>query len=477
MKTHPISYMKKHWHKADGISSLIALSLSLTFFVRLLNFFNTPHLNKIIVYPSLFIFFCILTIIFISPIVEHLLSHKKLLYSLSLSAALIISLLFVVIPYKNPTFPTVHQLSVSVHSDSGLVVLDRFTGSDGKQIPLEVIIPGQDITDDAIYIEPGDSFEFSRKITDSVNFRVTALNADAKVNVRWDDQLKSIQLKAEESYTIQTDPTSWGQPLTIMRYFMVGVIVNEWISYVLLCIIAIGFITMKCTKPDDDYIIHMPELKRYLMDYIILNTILIILASIENFFPINHTVHNIYFLMPGLFLLFVKMYFRRLLPLLILLGGILVNLNFHINTPDYNLLHAKHLKSGSFNDFVMLAHPNQPTMLSIGFYEQLRETELVMAPDSLLAEKTNLDRITKLNNLKKVYIYDYQDQLTAAQFNELIALPDWEVWEDANFSYYFYAPEGSIDSPIAIYYHGGNILLIPIHYTQVLGLPHDFILN
>lgn len=479
MTKHPFLYIKNNWERTDSIGFFIALSLSMTIFIRCLNFFKTPNLNKIIVFFALFIFLYLLTIFYISPILEYFREHKKILLLFLLSSVTLVSLIFLIFPYKTAPFPTTHHLSITVPSDSSTVVLEKLTGPDGKPIPLGEILSDQQIIDDDIYVKPGETFQFSSEMTGGLSFRATAINNKAEVNISWDDQKETIPLGAGDSRYFQTDPSSWGKPSKTLQYFMFCVVANEWISFILFSLFLGGFLYIEFVDSNQDYLVHMPELCSYLKIYLILNTILLVLAVLERFFPINRQTYNLYLLMPGLIFLIIKISYRylRLIPLIILFIGIVLNPVLQLRLPHFNRLRIKHLKDQSLNNLTQIASPNEPTLLSIGFYKELREAELIMTADSFLAESNNLERLKRINILEEVHFCDYQSELTYEHFNAFSKQPDWKTWKGIEKTYYFYNGNDLISSPIAVFYYGDHIFLIPIQYTENLGLPYDFVLD
>ena len=117
----------ENWRWTILFSVPFAVSLSLFVFARFLDFYLTPTVNKVVVLAVLFVFFCLLSLFFLTPLVNGWVKRPRatgivLAVSLALTA-----LLYFVLPAQEFTIRTVHSLQLAVASDSQPVIFENFT--------------------------------------------------------------------------------------------------------------------------------------------------------------------------------------------------------------------------------------------------------------------------------------------------------------------------------------------------------------
>lgn len=480
MKFDWIPYLKKGWRRVDFWNFPIAAIFSLSFFLRFLDFFKTPSLDKLIVLLTLFVFFFLISLFFLQPVLEQLFQSQKVWLPVVIGAAVVVALLFWTLPYENVPFRTTHHLVVSVPSDSKGGVMVILMDPDGNVILGEEVQSNQESSGEEVYLQPGSSLEYGREMTGGVSVQLVAPEENTQVLLQWDQQELAATLGAGETETIAMDGASWGTPSRMVRYFMMGVFVIDGLACLLICLSLAGLLFLWRSRSAPSYRVHLPDLQKYLLDYLILNTFLVCVAVVETHFQFSVRAFNLVILAPGLGYLGLKLlypYFRAL-PMMILSLAVGLNLLAQIPGVDIKLLNVQQLSQQTFNELAVLVNPSDSTLLSVGFYKQLKGAELILSPDSIYAEEDNQNRLIRINQLEAIYVEDYFGELSVSEREALLRDWDWLKWDKrVSGSYYFFNSRQAPDAPLVFFWRGDDVFLVPVEFIDDLGLPHDFILD
>ena len=472
--------IKQHLKKSGLITTLIAVSFTLTLFVRFLDFFITPTLIKIIVFVSLCAFFFFVSSFFIQPILDYLFARVKLSIFLVVASGLAISLLFIILPYRNVPFRTNHRLEVSVPSDSTRVVMEALSDAAGNPIPVDEVVPGIETEDDDIFISPGDAIIYQRQMTGNLIFNLTAVDNPGQVIITWDGEQEVMDLEAGETRVVETNPFSWGFPSKLMTLFMIAVVVNEWLSSVLFLVLFVSLLLILLGDKNHKYRINLSDFARYLSDYLIISSVLLIIIMLGRNLGVSSITVNLLVILPGLVFLLLKLLYLKItaLPLVLMLIAIIINLLIYSNLFDQRILRPVKIVESSFNELATFVNPAETTLLSVGYYRQLRGVELVIPQDSFFAETENQRRLIRINQLRNIFVEDYEGGLTSNEYSALLENWKWHQWDKRTpGSFYFLDTETIPESPIAFYFYENDVFLVPIEFSKELGLFHDFVFD
>ena len=469
--------IKQHLKKSGLITTLIAVSFTLTLFIRFLDFFITPTLIKIIVFVTLCAFFFFVSSFFIQPILDYLFARVKLSIFLVVASGLAISLLFIILPYRNVPFRTNHRLEVSVPSDSTRVVMEALSDAAGNPIPVDEVVPGIETEDDDIFISPGDAIIYQRQMTGNLIFNLTAVDNPGQVIVTWDGEQEVMDLEAGETRVVETNPFSWGFPSKLMTLFMIAVALNEWFSLVTVVVLFLGRLKIFIAGSDWKYRVNFPELAHFLADYLIINGILVSLVLLERFLKIPNIEVSLLVVLPGFIFLVLKIihnYFP-VLPLIVLSATVLFNILAYSSWINVPIMRPYYEKTPTFNRLAVRVDPDEPTLLSVGYYRELRGAELILPAESEFTGDYYQRRLILINQLRNLFVEDYSGELSYEEYTALVEKAEWHKWDKrTSGSFYFLDMESTPGSPIAFYFYENDVFLVPIEFSKELGLFHDF---
>lgn len=361
---------KKIWRGTSLFSVLFSASLSLFIFVRWLDFFIVSTRSKVVIFGALFAFFFLLSIFFITPIIEYLLGKKKIL------------IVFILI---------------GVISSASLIAL----------------LPAPEYKDST-------------------------------------------------------------------QILLTGLRVNDALVLILSIFAGLGTIFFFLKGKDTHYQIFLKNVQRYLLDYLIMAGILLVVAICVRVLKPESSIKTIFVLLPGLaFLIFKVIYYvMPSLPIIILSLTLSVNLLVIFGLFNTSLLTVSLAADQSFNQLAVMVNPGDPTLMSFGFYKQLRNSDLVLETGSILANEKNAFRLKQINLLNQVYILDYPGELSPEEAQRLLVLEGWSKWDRRETgSFYFYRTDLPVTSPIVIFTSQDNFFLVPSDLLDGLGLYDDFIFN
>jgi hypothetical protein len=470
----------ENWRWTILFSVPFAVSLSLFVFVRFLNFYLTPTVNKGIVFAALFIFFYLLSLFFLTPLVNGWVKRPKAMAIVLAVSLALTALLHFVLPAQKFTIRTVHSLRVAVASESQPVIFENFTDPSQAMIPWEDVTTDGEINADAVWLSPGEGLDYAREMTGSVSFMVSAPEGDAELSILWDGSEQAIELSQGESRTLIMDPTSTRNSSRVGRIILLIIKVNEWFGLFLILSIALGGLVLLLWPDGYRYDIYQRKAQGYLTDYLILAGVLLLVAiGLRAFRSQSVTVTTIV-LLPALAYLALKLvyYVVPSLPLVLLILTLGVNILAHWVWFDQSLLAVRPLPEKTFSELTKIVNPNDATFMSIGFYKPLRGSDLIVPAGSFLAEETNVARLERINLHESVEVLDYPGELTAEVFQQVMTHNGWGEWtrrEDGAF--YFYMPELPVTAPVVVFTFRDNVLLIPANLLDELELTDVFVLD
>ena len=366
-----LKIFKEVWRGPSLFSVLFAASVSLFVFVRWLDFFIVSSISKAAIFSALFAFLFLLSIFFISPIMEYLAGKKK-------------GLLVCIV--------------IGIVSSASLIIL-----------------------------LPDHNYE---------------INASLIV-------------------------------LTSLR-------VNDGLVLFLTIFAGLGTIYLILKGQDTHYEVFLKDTQRYLRDYLILGGILLVVAIGVRILTPDSSIKTLFILLPSLVFLFLKViyYVMPALPITILCLTLGVNLLVNLGLFNIQLLTVSRIPERTVNELAVLVNPGDPTLMSIGFYKQLRNSDLVLETGSILASEKNVNRLTQINLLGQVYILDYPGELSMEETQQLLGMEGWSKWDRREAGlFYFYRADMPVISPIVIFTSQEDVFLVPSDSLDDLGLYDGFIFN
>lgn len=251
---------------------------------------------------------------------------------------------------------------------------------------------------------------------------------------------------------------------------------------VLFCAIflALGAIHCILKGKDCSYQIFMKDAQRYVLDYLILSGVLLGVAIGVRFLKPDSPIKTLFILLPGLLFLVLKVVYTVMPSLPIVIMGLTLSVNLLVNFGLFptSLLPVTWITERTFNELAIWVNPGDPTLMSIGFYKQLRNSDLVLETGSVLASEKNITRLKQINLLDKVYILDYPGEISSEEAQRLLGEVGWEKWDRREFgSFYFYRADDLVTSPIVIFTSQDDFFLVPSDFLDGLDLYDDFIFD
>jgi hypothetical protein len=468
------------WRWTSLFSVLVAVSLSLFVFVRFLDFYLTPTINKVVVLVALFVFFYLLSLFFLTPLVNGWVKRPRAIATVLAVSLALTALLYFVLPAQEFTIRTVHSLQVVVESDSNPVVFENFVDPSQAMIPWGDVSTDGEISADAVRLSPGEGVDYAREMTGGVSFMLSAPEGDAEVRILWDNFEQAIVLSQGESRTFNMDPTSTGNPSRVGRIILLMIMGNEWLGLFLILSIALGGLVLLLRPDGYRYEIYQRRAQRYLTDYLVLAGVLLVVAiGLRGLRPESVTV-TAAVLLPALAYLALKLvyYLVPSLPLVLLILTLGVNVFAHWVWFDESLLSVRPLTEQTLSELTKMVNPSDATFMSIGFYKPLRGSNLIVPAGSFWAEGTNVARLERINFHESIEVLDYQGELSAEVFQQVMTHNGWAEWtRREGGAFYFYQPELPVTAPIVIFTFGDNVLLIPANLMDELGLTNVFVFD
>ncbi|MBG0770413.1 MAG: hypothetical protein H0S82_01820, partial [Anaerolineaceae bacterium] len=464
--------LKSFWQWPTIFAILFAASISLFVFVRLLDFFITPTINKVFIFLCLFAFFFFVSLIYFSPILKALKARPKVLLAVLLISLVVTGTLYVLLPEQKIAIRTVHTLKVTVPSDSGPVILADLMGPMKGEIPWSDVSHDGIVNNELVKLSPGGELVYSRRMTWGISFTLSAPDEDAEAIVAWDGVQSVISLDRGETVVQVTDPTSMGVPSRLNRYLLLIIKFNEWLSLFLTLNVFLGAAYLLSGKNKIQYRVLLGDTQRYLLTYLILNSALLLIAIGLRIYSPGSDAITLFILLPGLLFLILNAIYRAVpsLPTVLIGLTLIVNIFAHWVWFDTYIVKLGKMTDQTFNELVHFVNPSDPTVMSLGFYKQLRDSELVLAEGSFLAEEDNVARLYQINYHKNIFVLDYPGELSTEDYDRLLKLDDWSTWERRKDGvFYFYDADSAVTSPIVVFTYLTDIFLIPENQLDELG--------
>ncbi len=472
--------LKSFWQWPYIYDVLLAASASLFVFVRFLDFFITPTINKVIIFICLFVFFFCVSLFYFTPILKGLKTRPKVLLAVLLISLVVTGTLFVLLPDQKITIRTVHTLKVTVPLDSGPVTLADLTGPLNGEIPWSDVSHNGIVNNELVKLPPGGELVYARQMTGGITFTLSAQDEEAEAIVEWDGVQSVISLDRGETAVQVTDPTSVGVPSGLNRYLLLIIKFNEWFGLFMTLNGLIGAAFLLLGKNKFQYRIYLEDTQRYLLTYLCLNLTLILIAIGLRIYSPDSDAITLFILLPGLLFLILKAIYRVVpsLPMVLIGLTLIVNIFAHWVWYDTYIVKLGKMTDQTFSELVHFVNPSDPTVMSLGFYKQLRDSELVLAEGSFLADEDNIARLYQINYHENIFVMDYPGELSTEDYDRLLKLDDWSTWERRKDGvFYFYDADSAVTSPIVVFTYLSDIFLIPENHLDKLGLFNDFIFD
>jgi hypothetical protein len=388
--------------------------------------------------------------------------------------------LAVLLPEQEFAIRTVHTLEISLSADSGSLVLENLVGPTNASIPWADVSYDGTTQEDLLTLPPGGELSYSREMTGGLSFMLSAPDKDSEAVITWDGTAASVSIPVGEDVNWTTDPTSLGKPSKVNQYLFWVVKTNEWLCLFMGLTLVLGLITLLFFDHEHQYRVFLPDAQKYFLDYLILGGILLFFAVGIRVIRPDSLTKNMVILLPGFFYLLLKILNRIVpsLPIIVFCLIFVVNTIGHWAWFDENLLHVRQMWDRTFNSLATMFYPSDPTVLSLGFYEQLRDSDLVVAEGSYFSEERNINRLVRINYQEHVYVLDYPGELIAEDYERLLKLDGWSTWNRSyDGEFYFYQADLPVTTPIVFFTYEDDILLIPLDQLDELGLFNDFVFD
>jgi hypothetical protein len=457
----------------------LSVSLALSLTMRVFGFYTLPHAHKLIIVGYLALVLAMAFFRFAKPgIVKR--SGRKGHHVMAIGVAVLATLFFfILVRYHIAPLRTTHVLKIQNNSSSPEVSV------------WEIVLPGEEsldlsdtfgvdwISDNRLLIPSGGSIDYSREMAGGVTVRLGAMDWPAQAEVVWDDLEYEVAWEDDgDAVALQLPGWTWGSPSLPYRVFGFLNIAADIVSVFGLALLA-GFLFLPFPEQEGEQgriVLDDPLLKAFTLS-IIVNLIILVGALIyAGFFRVEL---SILMLLIGIGILFFLRDLARsnrkwLLwtVMAVLVIGIAVNGYFYLNPPHE--LHQT-LLYRPYNSFEYLADrigALNPTYLSIGYYQYLRGSTLVIAEP--LYEELDLQegRLRQLNRLQDFRYQDYAYQLSDSEAEALLSQGEWSTWPNRlGGGEYYLLPEAS--GPGETYYffsHGQQYFLIPLDLIEDLGV-------
>ena len=333
---------------------------------------------------------------------------------------------------------------------------------------------------DSVTIPPGGHLNYSREMTGGLSFMLSASEKDSTISIEWDGLQSVVELESGKSIDLEMDPTSLGVMPRESQILLIVVKANEWLCLFLSLVVLFGAIYLKFLDGEFKYQIYQRDSFSYLTDYLSLAAILLLVAITFRVIRPNSLTNNLVIVLPSLIYLLLKVIYRFVPNLPVFVIMLAVGINFFARSIwfDKSLLPVSRLTDKTFFELADIVNPSDATLLSIGFYEQLRDNILILPSTSFLAEEQNVARLNRINFHEHIYVLDYPGELAKDDYQSLMELDGWTEWgrRDSG-SFYFYRVELPITTPIVFFMYGDDVLLVPENQLNSLGLFNDFILD
>ena len=355
-----------------------------------------------------------------------------------------------------------------------------FVGPTKSRVPWTDVTFNGIVNKDSVMISPGEKLLYSREMTGGLSFTLSAQEKDSEAKVIWDDSEFFVLIPVGENVKLKMDPTSLGLPSKSSEILLLCVIANEWICLFLTLIIFFSLAFLTIEQKGFRYRIFLRETQRYFLDYIILGGVLLLIAVGLRFFRPNTITFNLYILLPGFIYFILKIIYRAFPSLPIILFGLFFigNVITHWFWFDKGVLQISKIPDQTYNSLVRIVYPSDTTVLSLGYYRQLRGSDLIVASGSFFAGESKVKRLIRLNYHEKIYVLDYPGELTTEDYDRLLGLDGWSTWNRRNAgNFYFYKVELPVASPIAIFTYEDDAFLIQVDQLDELELFNDFIFD
>lgn len=466
---------KFHW--LDLIILALVGSVAFTLLTRVFSFFTLLHGLKVLYFAFIFLALLAVVVRFLrGPLMAKAAPLRKVLLSLALAIVATVGLLLLV-DYRRVPVRTTHQLSLTNLSDTSRIMIESLTLPGDEQLDFAATFPDRDIQRGQLILQPGETISYSREMVGGVTLEVRAEDSSASFVVEWDGVSQNYVMEGEyEPIHISLNGASWGVPSLPYRLLGYASILSDGVSvfggiFIFLLLILPGKAVADESAARSDWAEWLGPFTRA----ILINLVILIVAILYAARFDEHVwLLALLFCAGGLIFLRdltrVKPQWLFSVVLVLLLSGSAVNGYFWINPP-----HELHqiIQKRPDNSFAYLADrigAKNATYLSIGYYQYLRGSTLVITPP--LYEELQLDegRLRALNQLDGFVFSDYQDQLTDSQAQALLNDGEWEVWPNRTGGEYYLLPE--ISAPGDTYYffsHGLQYFLIPQNAIQDIG--------
>ncbi|MDY6873299.1 MAG: hypothetical protein SVR81_04945 [Chloroflexota bacterium] len=462
---------------------VLSASLALSLTMRVFGFYTLPHIMKGIVTGYLALVLAMIFFRFIHPRIlarSGRKSHKVLSIGM---AVLVTVFFFILIPYHITPIRTTHSLKIVNTSDSAEISVWEIVLPGAEALDLPGTFGADQMSGNRLLISPGESLEYTREMAGGVTVRLGAMAWPAQANINWDDLAYDLAWEDDgDAIAIQLPGWTWGSPSLPYRLLGFMNIVADLVSVLGVAWLAV-FLLLPFPEQEGEerWVLWEQTPLRAFTISIVVN--LVILFGTGIYAGLFEAELHILLLLLGVGILLilrdlVRRYRKWLLRvvLTVLVMGIAVNGYLYLNPPHE--LHQT-LTFRPYDSYEYLADrigARNATYLSIGYYQYLRGSTLVIAEP--LYEELDLEegRLHQLNRLQDFRFENYEYQLTDSEVNALLQLGEWSTWPNRlGGGEYYLLPE--VSEPGATYHffsYGQLYFLVPsglIEDTGVIDVP------
>jgi hypothetical protein len=490
-----MNFIQKQYSKITAIKKpyfffilAIAFFFSLSLFYRFLQFNRVTKSDRIAITFCFFSFFALFLLELLPQVIEHLLLNKYRFFIIG-GTVVLVGVLFLLLPYKFAPFRTVHSLQIYVPMTSSPVTIDKITNDDGHLLNLA---NGDTIQkSEPRVILPGETVGFLDTITGGLKLKLTAEKPSAILQVSWDGTSSIYEIKRPQplTYSIRTDPQSWGKPdgkhifLAILNCVSDGISVAFFLIILTQLVFDLILHQLPTQQNQPDYFINTHQTilllelpigllvaisliyprKLPLYSEALLFLVLLWGINILRVYPMKTIIRGVPLILSATVIFVALLYFPEgfsfigwLVSVSIILLWAVYYLRKKLNTSGFQVfvgvvailsilinilsfpINQQHgtsrmhiLNSGTtYESVVNTLCPAASTGLSVAYYKQLDGASIVLTEHILSQFFLDKDRLINLNRLANVTVKNYIEFLSDNEYKALVSNDDIIPWQN-----------------------------------------------
>lgn len=449
--------------------AFLAVNVSLSIQYRFLSFNSSDFSARLLLFSPLFILISILISVPLQSIKNNV--EKKTRILVLLASATLVSIAFLLLPYKFVPFRTVHSLTISVPENASPLTLKSVINSHNDNIDLNEF--GVALTDDEILINPGQSISGKFFTTGGFSINLHTTISPSLVLISWDGEVSEHNFGNNVSdLRIQTDPYTWGDPEkrhALLAYLNLFVDWNACVSLLSIFSLLIFVYKKRRNIITTEYLLLNYPLKPviYFIQLLIL-FIAIFFFTIKETSPYVTAAALFFSLLIWLFVL-LKQFFPRFFPFpfFVALCGIMILGNFLLFPyPSIYPIRIQN-RGDKFENLAESYLYDTSTLMSVGFYKQFDGANIIYPSDPEDWMKFNPSRIVQMNQLSTIKAEDYPFKLSQEQFEEIQSNSNTLVFPSISEGKTFWLPSPTDPHPTyKLFVYQNFYVFLPNSYVK-----------